>query len=155
MSDTPVNTRWEDPAATARKEALSMSVFCRGHPLAPLRPVLAEEGIVTAKDLRRLPSGSKVRVTGLLVIVHMPPTKSGKRVIFVTLEDETGLMDVVLFPKAQANAAKPVLTSEVQTIEGILKRDGKNGRSVSVVVRRILPRFTGSLCDLLERHLDH
>lgn len=138
------------PASRIWKEASSMSVFCSGHPLAPLRPRLAAEGIVTASELRcRIPHDSRVRVTGLLVIVHTPPTRSGKRVMFITMEDETGVMDLVMFPKAQADYARPLLTSEVVTAEGILQRQGKNGISVSIVVERLILPLTGLLSDLL------
>ncbi len=60
----------------------------------------------------------------MLVIIHMPPTKSGKRIMFVTMEDETGLMDVVVFPTAQAHCARAIMTSEVLTVEGRLQRKG-------------------------------
>ncbi len=140
-----------DPVVIAQNEAGSMTVFCRGHPLAALRPRLAEEEIVTAKDLRRIPSGSKVRVSGLLVIIHMPPTKSGKRVIFITMEDETGLIDLVVFPKTQKKYARALLSSEVHTIEGELQRQGKNGISISIIVEKVIPHLTGSLSDILER----
>jgi error-prone DNA polymerase len=153
--DLPVTTNNENaldiPAAAARNEILSMSVFCHGHPLAAIRERLTAQGVVTARDLRRIPSGSKVRVAGLLVIVHMPPTKSGKRVIFITLEDETGLLDAVMFPRAQKRSARSTLTSEIQTIEGRLQRQGKNGLSISVVVDRIIPYLSGSLSEVLER----
>ena len=140
-----------DPAVRAHNEALSMSVFCHGHPLAAIRAALAAQGVVTARDLRRIPSGRKVRITGLLVIVHMPPTKSGKRVIFMTLEDETGLIDVVAFPKAQTHSARAMLTSEVQTIEGRLHRQGKDGISKSIILERVVPHLTGSLAEILEK----
>lgn len=149
MFESPGKGAISDPAVIAQNEALSMSVFCQGHPLAAIRPRLAAKGVVTARDLRRIPSGRRVRVTGLLVIVHMPPTKSGKRVIFVTLEDETGLIDVVAFPKAQIGSARAILTSEVQTVEGRLHRQGKDGLSISIVLDRIVPELTGSLADLL------
>ena len=135
-----------------QNESHSMTVFCHGHPLEKLRPVLAEEGVSTAKELRRLPSGSRVRVTGLLVIIHMPPTKSGKRVIFITLEDETGLIDMVVFPRTQERYAQAVLNSEVQTVEGKLQRKGKNGLSISIVTERIIPHLTGSLRELSAKY---
>ncbi|HMK33430.1 MAG TPA: OB-fold nucleic acid binding domain-containing protein [Desulfomonilaceae bacterium] len=138
-------------ALKAYQEAGSMSVFCHGHPLAPLRPYLSAQGIVTARDLRRIVSGSIVQVCGILVIVHTPPTKSGKRVIFITMEDETGLMDVVAFPKAQVDFAEAIWTSEVLTVEGRLQRQGRNGLSISIIMERLIMPWTGKLSDFLPR----
>lgn len=90
----------------AFNEAASMSVFCKDHPLAVFRQRLAAAGIVRAGDLRRIRSNSRVRVTGVLVIVHTPPTRSGKRVMFITIEDETGIMDLVMFPNAAEKMGK-------------------------------------------------
>jgi DNA polymerase III alpha subunit len=144
-----------EPASVAQKEASSMRVFCRCHPLASIRGRLARRGVVMSRDLRRLSSGVSVTVTGMPVIVHTPPTKSGKRVMFVTLEDEGGLMDVVVFPKAQIRNARFILTAEVQTLEGILQRQGKDGVSVSIILRRIIPSLSGTLRNILgQRHPD-
>jgi DNA polymerase III alpha subunit len=139
----------------AYNEAASMSVSCSGHPLSVLRPALAARGIVTARDLRHIPSGKRVTITGILVIVHTPPTRSGKRVMFITMEDETGLIDLVLFPKAQTHAARPILTSEVVTVEGTLQREGRRGFSISVVIERIIPEWTGLLVNFLKRTGQH
>jgi DNA polymerase III alpha subunit len=151
MFDRAGNDLIFDPAVVTLNEARSMTVFCHAHPLAALRPRLAAAGVVTARDLRHIPSGRKVRVTGLMVIVHMPPTKSGKRVIFITLEDETGLIDVVAFPKAQVSSARAILTSEVQTIEGRLQRQGKDGLSKSIILNKVIPHLTGSLSEILPK----
>jgi DNA polymerase III alpha subunit len=145
MSDTNPH----DSAARAYNEAGSMSVFCHGHPLEVLRPKLAAQGIVTAMDLRRIPSGRRVRITGILVIVHTPPTKSGKRVMFITMEDETGLIDVVAFPKAQTGFARDILTSEVLTVEGRLQRVGKHGLSISIIMEKVIRRWSGQLSHFL------
>jgi len=136
-------------AVRVRNEGLSMSVSCHGHPLAVLRSRLADQGIVTARDLRRIPTNTRVRVTGLPVLVHTPPTKSGKRVMFITMEDETGLMDLVAFPKAQKDSARAIYTSQVLTLEGRLQRRGKRGLSISVVVDKVITRLSGALSDLL------
>ena len=130
-------------------EAASMSVFCRAHPLAVLRRELQGQGIVTARQLRRIPSGLRVRVSGLLVIVHTPPTKSGKRVMFLTLEDETGLLDAVVFPKAQKNCAHAIYSSELLTMEGRLHRQSGNGLSISVVVDRVILPWSGQLSEFM------
>jgi DNA polymerase III alpha subunit len=130
-------------------EATSMSVFCRAHPLAGLRRELRAQGVVTARQLRRIPSGRRVRISGLLVIVHTPPTKSGKRVMFLTLEDETGLLDAVVFSKAQKDCAHIIYTSELLTLEGRLHRQSGNGLSISVVVDRVILPWSGQLSEFL------
>lgn len=140
-----------DSAVKAYKEAGSMSVFCHGHPLEVLRPKLAAQRIVTAMDLRRIPSGRRVRITGILVIVHTPPTKSKKRVMFITMEDETGLIDVVAFPKAQVGYARDIFTCEVLTVEGRLQRMGKNGLSISIIMEKVIRRWSGQLSHFLRQ----
>jgi DNA polymerase III alpha subunit len=140
----------DNAADRALIEATSMSVFCHKHPLAALRPDLTAEKVVMAKDLRRMRSGSRVRVSGLLVIVHMPPTKSGKRVIFITIEDESGLMDLVAFEKAQQRYAQDILTSEVLSVQGRLQRRG-NGLAISIILEKLILPWTGKLSDMLSR----
>lgn len=137
-------------AQWAAQERRSMSVFCRHHPLEALRPLLADRGFVSARALRGLPSGSRVRVAGLVILVHTPPTQSGRRVMFITLEDETGLLDVVVFSDVQAHSAKSILTCDMLSVEGDLKREG-NGLSISVTVRRVIRPWTGAIETLLER----
>lgn len=139
-------------AVKALNETNSMSVFCHGHPLEPLREDLSAIDVVMAKDLRRIPSGRKVRVSGILVILHTPPTKSGKRVMFITMEDESGLIDLVVFPRIQKIYARLILTSTVITVEGKLQRQG-NGLSISIIVQRLLKQWTGTLPELLSRKL--
>ena len=117
MSDSAKDIN-ETDRIRAYNEAISMSVYCHAHPLTSLRNGLRKQNVVTSGDLRRMPTGATVRVSGMVIIVHTPPTKSGKRVMFLTLEDETGLLDVVVFPKAQSRFAKLILTSEVLTLRG-------------------------------------
>jgi DNA polymerase III alpha subunit len=69
--------------------------------------------------------------------------------MFITMEDETGLLDVVVFPKAQTHFARHILTSEVLTVEGRLQRQGQNGLSISIVMERLILSLTGSLSKLL------
>ncbi|MGC8660341.1 MAG: OB-fold nucleic acid binding domain-containing protein [Desulfomonilaceae bacterium] len=138
-----------DCAEKTLREAISMSVFCQAHPLTSLRSVLRKQRVVTSRGLRQLPSGSTVRVSGLLIILHTPPTKSGKRVMFLTLEDEMGLLDVVVFPRTQSRFAKLILTSEVLTIEGKLQRSGYKGKTISIIMERALVGLCGPLTRLL------
>lgn len=132
-------------------ERLSMNVHCHAHPLSALRDRLTKDRFVVAASLRSIPSGRRVKVAGIVVIIHTPPTKSGKRVQFITIEDETGLIDAVAFPKVQDKFARIILTSEVLALEGRLYRQGRMGVSVSIVTERVLIPWSGSLLSLLVR----
>ena len=149
----PVQSFDRDCAEKTLREAMSMSIFCHAHPLTSLRNILRKQKVVRSSDLRRTPSGATVRVSGMLILVHTPPTKSGKRVMFLTLEDEMGLLEVVVFSKAQDRFAKLILTSEVLTLEGRLQRQGPTGLAISVIMEKALVGLgwasgkTFGLCD--------
>ncbi|MFH0959993.1 MAG: OB-fold nucleic acid binding domain-containing protein [Pseudomonadota bacterium] len=138
-----------DCAEKTLREAMSMSIFCHAHPLASLRNIFRKQDVVTSTTLWKMEDGSRVRVSGMSVILHTPPTKSGKRVMFLTLEDEMGLLDVVVFPRTQERFARIILTSEVLTIEGKLQRRGVKGRAISIIMERALVGLCGPLTKLL------
>ena len=69
----------------------------RGHPLAPLRGRLAAAGFPTAKEVAALPTGAEARYAGIVICRQQPGTASG--VVFMTLEDETGFVNLILWPE--------------------------------------------------------
>jgi error-prone DNA polymerase len=69
----------------------------RGHPLEPLRPQLAERGLPDARTVASMADGRWVRYAGLVICRQRPGTASG--VVFMTMEDETGFVNLVLWPK--------------------------------------------------------
>jgi DNA polymerase III alpha subunit len=112
---------------------------------------LARMGVIKARDLKRIKAGETVIVTGILVILHTPPTKSGKRVMFITMEDETGLLEVVAFPRVLDNYARIIRTREVLTVKGRLQRRGSWGKSLSIVMELVVLPWSGLLSHLLVR----
>ena len=68
----------------------------RGHPLLPLRSRLAAEGLPTAREVSKLRNGTRARYAGIVICRQRPGTASG--VVFMTLEDETGFVNLVLWP---------------------------------------------------------
>ncbi len=104
--------RPEEIKEMLRKDA-ALKVFARAHPFEALRPYLKAKGFVTAEELKRLPHGTEVKIGGLVILVHTPPVRSGRQIMFVTLEDETGLIDLVITPEAQEKCAKEVVTKAV------------------------------------------
>jgi error-prone DNA polymerase len=69
----------------------------RGHPLAPLRPSLHAQGIPDAQTVHSLRSGTRVRYAGIVICRQRPQTASN--VTFMTLEDETGFVNLVIWEK--------------------------------------------------------
>ena len=68
----------------------------RGHPLAPLRRQLAAAGLPTAREVTKLRNGKRARYAGIVICRQRPGTASG--VVFMTLEDETGFVNLILWP---------------------------------------------------------
>ncbi len=90
------------------------------HPLALLRPKLARKGFRSSQELQRLPDGISVRVGGLITHMQQPATASG--VVFASLEDETGIVNVILWPKVFAAQRRCALESSLLVVEGALQR---------------------------------
>ncbi|MFP4475542.1 MAG: OB-fold nucleic acid binding domain-containing protein [Desulfatibacillaceae bacterium] len=90
----------------------------------------------TSSDRARwLPDGTRVVVRGRVVIIHTPPTKSGKRTMFLTIEDDAGLLDVTVFEDVGRRDAKVILAEPELVVEGIVNRFGLRG--VSILAKRV------------------
>ena len=73
----------------------------RGHPLAPLRRRIAAAGFPTAREVTALRNGTRARYAGMVICRQRPGTASG--VLFMTLEDETGFVNLILWPDVFEN----------------------------------------------------
>ncbi len=87
-------------------------------------------GWTKACELRSLRGGATVVVAGVKVATQTPPTKSGKRVVFLTLEDGTGQSDVTFFDEAQRKYARLVFDGWILAVRGTLRRTGAKGVSI-------------------------
>ena len=111
-----------------------MQISASTHVMVPFREDLERQGFIRSTTLKWKPHESMIRTAGRVIIIHTPPTRSRKRVMFLTLEDEDGLFDVTVFQNVQARHAKKILCSTVLLIEGVLNRFGLRG--VSVLAKR-------------------
>ena len=102
------------------------------HPVAFLRPDLAGYRILTTRDALRQPVKSEVIVAGLNVRPHRPPTRTGRKVLFSTVEDETGLAQTLAIDEALERTTATFLLSPAVIVKGIVERRG-NGASLLVV----------------------
>ena len=90
------------------------------HPVALLRAQLTAQGVITSHEAAQLPHGRAVRVAGLCIVRQRPPTAKG--FCFLTLEDEQGLINVIL-PPAVDDAHRALLrASPLLIVEGMLQR---------------------------------
>ena len=106
----------------------------RGHPLAPLRPRLQRRGLPDAHTVRATADGHRVRYVGLVIARQRPHTASGTA--FMTLEDETGFVNLVLWPDVFTRHAVLVRTSSLIGVTGrVQNQDGV----VHVIVENLWP----------------
>ena len=116
--DLPAPTEGQDIVA----DYASLGLTLRRHPLALLRPQLARLRMITAQELLRTPTGKLVRVAGLVTCRQRPGTASG--VIFITLEDETGQINVVVWRGVSEKQRRPLLAASLLGVHGVLEREG-------------------------------
>lgn len=95
------------------------------------REFLNELGVVSARRLRETRHGETVLVAGAKAATQTPPIRSGKRVIFSTLDDGTGLVDLAFFDDSHDACAHTVFHSWLLLVRGVVQRRGP--RSLSVV----------------------
>ncbi len=111
----------------------------KDHPLALMRARLAAERVTPAGRLVEIDDGARVTVAGLALVRQRPGTASG--VIFVTLEDETGIANLVVWPKVFERYRREVMAARLLRASGELQREG----IVIHVVARRLEDLTGRL----------
>jgi error-prone DNA polymerase len=93
------------------------------HPLALLRPCLARMRFIAADEIKLLPSGSLVRAAGIVTGRQRPGTASG--VVFVTLEDETGCVNVIVWRDLTERQRRELLGARLMGVEGVIEREGE------------------------------
>ncbi|MBT2325683.1 error-prone DNA polymerase [Variovorax paradoxus] len=110
----------------------SLGFTLRRHPLALLRPRLARMQLQSAEQLRDVPSGRTVRACGIVIGRQRPGT--AKDTIFVTLEDETGNVNVIVWSHVVEAWREPLLKSHLLAVQGTWQRDVDSGGEVRHLV---------------------
>jgi error-prone DNA polymerase len=93
------------------------------HPLALLRPQLLKQRFMTAATLNDYQNGQLARACGIVTVRQRPGTAKG--VLFMTLEDETGNINVIIWPKLVEEQRKEVLRAPLLGVYGIWQREGE------------------------------
>ena len=118
----------------------------RAHPVGLLRPRLASLKLLSAAELARCPSGRLVRACGIVTVRQQPGTAKG--VVFVTLEDETGSVNVVVWKAVKEAQRSELMRARLLAVYGVWQRDDDTGGQVRHLVAKRLKDLTPWLGEL-------
>jgi error-prone DNA polymerase len=118
----------------------------KAHPLDFLRALFRSEGVSTCEETAKKNDGSYVKTAGVVLVRQRPGTAAG--VVFMTIEDETGIANVVIWPKMVERFRKEVMGSRLILIEGKIQKSPEG--VVHLVASRIYDR-TSELIRLSDR----
>jgi error-prone DNA polymerase len=117
-------------AERVRAELEVLGLDASRHVLDFYVPLLEALGVTRACDVLRQRSRSELLVAGVKVATQTPPVRSGRRVVFLTLDDATGPVDATFFEDAQGPYAATVFHSWLLVVRGVLRRTGPRGVSL-------------------------
>jgi DNA polymerase-3 subunit alpha len=112
-------------ALTWEKETLG--IFVSGHPLSDVAEALARTGATAIKDLRSVEDDSAVRVAGLVTTVRRTLTKAQQQMLIATIEDMTGSIECIVFPKSYGQLQSAFVEDAIVIINGRLRLRERRG----------------------------
>ncbi|MDD4985168.1 MAG: OB-fold nucleic acid binding domain-containing protein, partial [Dehalococcoidales bacterium] len=118
----------------AESEILSLNLCA--HPLEFYK----NEGKITRMiDLPSIPTGSTVEIIGSVIRYQTPPTRNGKRVVYVIMEDGTGIADITVFSDVQEKCGQVLFRESWLSVKGKIQRRG--AKSTSIIADELSPIF--------------
>jgi error-prone DNA polymerase len=106
----------------------------KAHPMSFLREHYTAQKFITTDQLRNIRDGKRLSIAGLVLIRQRPG--SAKGVVFITIEDETGIANLVVWPDVFEKQRKIVMGARLMTVHGIIQRDEDDG-VIHVVARQL------------------
>ncbi len=122
-------------AEVVRAELEVLGLDATRHIVSFFEPLLADLGVTRAKDLHRKRQDEHVMVAGVKIASQTPAVRSGQRIIFLSLDDATGPIEVTIFESVQPKVARTVFHAYAMAVWGQLRRTGVKG--VSVVAEEV------------------
>jgi error-prone DNA polymerase len=123
--DEGPETRFTLPAMPSCEQVVAdyqtLRLSLKAHPMAFLRASMTRQGYATTADLAHLRNRSEVRLAGLVLIRQRPG--SAKGVCFITLEDEVGVANLVIWPKVFDGFRKVIMRARLMDVRGVVQRD--------------------------------
>ena len=128
LKEAPVDEDTLDLPEALEGEAIvwdyaSLGLTLRRHPLALLRERLQARRFMTAETLKDAPDGRLVRACGIVTGRQQPGTSKG--VVFVTLEDETGVVQVIVWKALRERQRSALTRSRLMAVHGVWQREGE------------------------------
>ena len=108
----------------------------KGHPMQFLRTMFSREGVLACREVSNARDGRQVRCAGVVLVRQRPG--SAKGVVFMTLEDETGIANIVVWPKIMARFRKEVMGARLVWVEGRIQSSPE--KVVHLVAERLVDR---------------
>ena len=139
-----VPTSWQTVIADYSSTGLTLGA----HPMQLLRDQLAPKGYLRAAELRETKHGRQVRVAGIVLMRQHPASANG--VIFMTIEDETGSVNIIVWQSVADEQRRPLLESRLLEVQGELQH--QHG-VMHVIARRLIDR-SALIGELLARSRD-
>ncbi len=135
LGDAPTQTRPTglpemSPAEQIRAELEILGLDASRHLIDFYTPLLQALGVTRSRDLLARRSRRELLVAGVKVATQTPPVRSGRRVVFLTLDDATGPVDATFFEDVQGPYAATVFDSWLLLVRGTLRRTGARGVSL-------------------------
>jgi error-prone DNA polymerase len=127
------------PEQTVAEDYAVFGLSLQNHPMSFVRKDLDMQKAVRACDLKSIPDGKFIRIAGLVLFRQRPGTAKGT--IFITIEDETGAANLIVWPKLSEKYRRAVFGAKVLICDGILQRE----QNVIHVVSRRLVDWTAAL----------
>ena len=142
--ELPLQFAAEQPPVVASAGALEMSkreqvraelevlaLDLSEHVIDGYRPLLDELGVTAASELGQLRGGTEVTVAGVRVATQTPPMRTGKRVVFISVDDGSGCADTTFFEDAQRCSVEVLFGTPLLLIRGRVRRTGERGVSIN------------------------
>ena len=98
----------------------TLRLSLKAHPMSFLRAAIASESILSCADLKRTRDGARVSVAGVVLVRQRPGSAAG--VVFMTIEDETGVANSVIWPKVLERMRKVVMGARLVVVHGRVQR---------------------------------
>jgi error-prone DNA polymerase len=146
VNELPLQLPGAPEGEEVRFDYAAVGLTLRAHPLSLLRNRLSEMKLLTAAQLRLQSHGRLVRACGLVTMRQSPGTAKG--VTFVTLEDETGTVNVIVWKALKDRQRSELLHARLMAVHGTWQRDESSGGQVCHVVAGFLRDLTPLLGDL-------